>query len=260
MESTTGSPYTRFVALGDSQTEGIGDPDDNGGHRGWADRFADLLGVANPGLRYANLAVRGRRAAQIRAQQLAPAVALRPDLVTVMAGMNDIIRPRFDPAELLADLAAMFAELTATGARVVTFTYPDIGTVAPFVRLLSPRVRALNAQLRELAARHGATLIDFEPVAATTHPRVWAEDRLHLSPLGHDLVARAMAGTLEVPGADQTWRDPLPPVHRTLTEVVATELRWTTAHMFPWAVRRLRGISSSTGITAKRPDLRPVFT
>ncbi|MFQ6330082.1 SGNH/GDSL hydrolase family protein [Nocardia sp. CWNU-33] len=256
--TTPGPHYTRYVAIGDSQTEGIGDPDDAGGHRGWADRFAERLGAADPGLHYANLAIRGRRAAQIRTEQLAAAIALRPDLVTVLAGMNDIIRPRFDRDALLGHLDAMFAALTALDIRVVTFTFPDIGAVAPFARPLSARVRALNADMRRLTRQHGVTLIDFEPVAATTHPKVWAEDRLHLSPLGHDLVARAVAATLGVPGADETWRQPLPPNRRTVAGAVAGEVRWVADHLLPWIVRRLRGRSSGTDIEPKRPTLLPV--
>lgn len=251
-------PVGRFVALGDSQTEGIGDPDGRGGHRGWADRLAGLLAESCPELMYANLAVRGRRAAQIRAEQLGPAVALVPDLAAVVAGMNDLIRPRFDQEAVLADIDAMFAALTGVGARVVTFTFPDIGGVAPIVRPLSARVRAMNARMRELARRPGVLLVDFEPVAATTDRRVWAEDRLHLNPLGHDLVARAVADRLGVPGADGGWRQPLPPVRRELAESVAAELRWVAFHMAPWIGRRLRGVSSGAELTAKRPGLLPV--
>ncbi|MCU1641802.1 MAG: lysophospholipase [Nocardia sp.] len=250
--------FTRFVALGDSQTEGIGDPDGNGGHRGWADRLAGTLATVSPGLRYANLAVRGRRAAEIRAEQLGPALALRPDLAAVVAGMNDVIRPRFDQAAVLADIEAMFAALTGVGARVITFTFPDIGSVAPVVRPLSGRVRALNERLRTLAARHGVTLIDFEPVPATAHPRAWAEDRLHLSPLGHTLVARAVADTLALPGSDAGWRQPLPPLERSLPAVLTDELRWTSRYLVPWVGRRLRGESSGDGVVPKRPDMTPV--
>ncbi|NNH69195.1 SGNH/GDSL hydrolase family protein [Nocardia uniformis] len=254
-------PFTRYVALGDSQTEGIGDPDGSGGHRGWADRLAELLAAAAPErVRYANLAIRGRRTARIRAEQLAPAVALRPDLVTVMAGMNDLVHPTFDMAATVDDIEAMLTSLSATGAHVVTFTYPDIGAITPIARPLSGRIRAMNARMRALAARLGVTLVDFEPVAATTHRRVWADDRLHLSPLGHDLVARAVADTLAVPGADATWRDPLPVDNRTIEDIFRAELNWTTSHFAPWAVRRLRGMSSGAGITAKRPTLLPVVT
>ncbi|WP_280266064.1 SGNH/GDSL hydrolase family protein [Nocardia wallacei] len=257
-DNAAGRPISRYVALGDSQTEGVGDPDGRGGHRGWADRLADHLARAYPRSAYANLAVRGRRAAAIRAEQLGPALALEPDLASVVAGMNDLIRPRFDQDAVLADIDAMFAALTAAGARVVTFTYPDIGGVAPIVRPLSARVRAMNARVRELARRPGVILVDFEPVAATTDPRVWAEDRLHLNPLGHDLVARAVADTLRLPGADGSWRQPLPPLRRGLTELVAAELRWAALHMAPWIGRRLRGVSSGAGVTAKRPQLLPI--
>lgn len=250
--------FTRFVALGDSQTEGIGDPDDNGGHRGWADRLAAKLTAANPDLLYANLAVRGSRSARIRAEQLEPALALKPDLVALIAGMNDLIRPRFDQAATLADIEAMFAALTDSGATVLTFTFPDIGSVAPIVRPLSGRVRTINAEMRLLAAKYGVTLVDFESVGTTTDPRAWAEDRLHLSPLGHEIVAQAVADTLALPGADASWRDPLPPLHRASTERIIGELRWVADHLVPWVGRRLQGRSSGDGVLPKRPELSAV--
>lgn len=86
-----------YVALGDSQTEGVGDGDDVTGLRGWADRLAEHMARHNPGLVYANLAVRGRLAGQAHAEQLAPALALRPDVATVVAGVNDLLRPASTP-------------------------------------------------------------------------------------------------------------------------------------------------------------------
>ncbi|MFD5575570.1 SGNH/GDSL hydrolase family protein, partial [Streptomyces cadmiisoli] len=121
--------YLRYVALGDSQTEGLGDGDDSVGLRGFADRFAEHLAAVNPGLQYANLAVRGRLAGQVHAEQLGPALALRPDLATVVAGVNDILRPRFDAAEVAGHLEEMFAALTAAGAEVATVTFPDLGKI-----------------------------------------------------------------------------------------------------------------------------------
>lgn len=82
--------FARYVALGESQAEGLCDGDDP--YRGWADRLASQLATVNPELRYANLAIRGRLAGQVRAEQLAPALALKPDLATVVAGMNDLLR------------------------------------------------------------------------------------------------------------------------------------------------------------------------
>ncbi|MEV0204919.1 SGNH/GDSL hydrolase family protein [Streptomyces sp. NPDC050788] len=140
-----GGGYLRYVALGDSQTEGLGDGDEVRGLRGWADRLAELIARDNPDLRYANLAVRGLLAGQVRARQLAPALALRPDLATVVAGVNDVLRRRFDADEVAGHLEAMFAALTAQGARVATLTFPDIGRIAPLARPLAPRGHALIA-------------------------------------------------------------------------------------------------------------------
>jgi lysophospholipase L1-like esterase len=250
--------YTRYVALGDSQTEGLGDGDDIHGYRGWADRLAEHLAEADPDLRYANLAVRGRLTAQVHAEQLGPALRLRPDLATVMAGMNDLIRPGFDATEVAGCLEEMFAALTAAGAHVVTVTYPDIGKIAPLARPLVPRVLDFNAQIRAAAARHKVTVVDTFSHAFATDARMWSIDRLHASSLGHARIAAAMAHALNLPGSDDTWTLPLPPHPRTAGQAARAELRWIAAFAGPWIHRRLRGRSSGDGRTAKRLELAPV--
>src|SRR5438105_4295608 len=128
--------YLRYVALGDSQTEGLGDGDDTTGLRGFADRLADHLARHSPAVQYANLAVRGRLAGQVHTEQLGPALALRPDLATVIAGVNDLLRPRFDADEVAGHLETMFAALTAEGVRVATLTFPDMTRLVPLARPL----------------------------------------------------------------------------------------------------------------------------
>lgn len=251
----------RYVALGDSQTEGLGDGDDTAGLRGWADRLAEQLARHHPGLRYANLAVRGRLAGEVRAEQLAPALALRPDLVTVVAGVNDLLRPRFDADEVAAHLEAMFAALTAEGARVATLTFPDIARVIPLARPLGSRVTALNDLIRQAARRHGVVVAETGHHPVDTDPRLWSPDRLHASALGHQRIAAAMAHALALPGSDDTWTLPLPAPARPLPagwRATAAELRWVAAYLGPWLARRLRGRSSGDGRTAKRPHLLAV--
>jgi len=251
--------YERFVALGDSQTEGLQDWDPNVGFRGWADRLASSLAVANPSLHYANLAVRGLVAGQVRRSQLDAAVALRPDLATVMAGVNDLLRRRFDPAAVGAELSAMFEALVGVGARVLTVTFPDPARLTPVGRLLSARAAALNAAIRAAAARHGVLVLDLVPYPVCTDQRLWSADRLHLNELGHSRLAAAAAHALEVPGSDLSWTDPLDPLPRpTVWQRVDAELRWTAGIAGPWVMRRIRGQSSADGRIAKRPDLSPV--
>ncbi|NEA58542.1 SGNH/GDSL hydrolase family protein [Streptomyces sp. SID13666] len=251
--------YLRYVALGDSQTEGLGDGDDTVGLRGFADRFAEHLRAVNPGLQYANLAVRGRVAGQVRAEQLEPALALRPDLATVVAGVNDLLRPRFDAAEVAGQLEEMFAALTASGAHVVTLTFPDIGKIAPLARPLASRVLDLNDRIRTAAARHGVSVAETAAPPVTTDPRMWTVDRLHASPLGHERIAAAIADAVRLPGSSDAWTHPLPPqAAPTRRQTAAAELRWATAFLGPWLGRRLRGRSSGDGRTAKRPRLLPL--
>ena len=251
--------YRRYVAIGDSQTEGLNDGDEASGYCGWADRLAEMLAEAEPTVLYANLAVRGRRAGAVRAEQLDAALALKPDLVTVMAGMNDLIRPGFDVAAVAGELEAMFVALRASGAEVVTFTFPDIAKIAPIVRRLRPRLLDFNDRVREAAGRHGVIVVDTVDHPVTWDPRLWSSDRIHATPLGHATIAAATAEALGLPGSGQDWRLPLPLLAREPEwRRVRREVLWLATFLGPWAWRRLRGRSSGDGRTAKRPVLLPV--
>ncbi|WP_405705984.1 SGNH/GDSL hydrolase family protein [Streptomyces xanthophaeus] len=253
--------YLRYVALGDSQTEGLGDGDDTVGLRGFADRFAAHLAAVNPGLQYANLAVRGRLAGQVRSEQLGPALALRPDLASVVAGVNDMLRPRYDAAQVAGHLEAMFAALTAAGAQVVTVTFPDLSRIVPIARPVGARITDLNDRIRAAAGRHGVIVAETGRPTIVTDPRLWTEDRLHASPLGHERIAAALAQAVRLPGHDDSWTLPLPPQAAPAGgSAVAAELRWAAAFLGPWLGRRLRGRSSGDGRSAKRPRLLPLST
>src|SRR5664279_161367 len=197
---------TRYVAIGDSSTEGLDDPDGAGGWRGWADRLAEQLAVAFPEVTYANLAVRGRLAGRVRAEQLPAALALRPDLATVVAGMNDVLRPGFDAERVAGEVEAMQAALVAVGATVLSWTLPDPVPVMPLARPLRRRVLALNDALRAAAARTGTILVDFGRHPVTSDPRFWSDDRLH----ANAAAIRALADALGLPGSDGSWVQPLP--------------------------------------------------
>ena len=253
---TPAAGIAHYVALGDSQTEGLLDPDGRGSYRGWADRFAEIIATTSPHLQYANLAVRGKLLGQIRHEQLAEAVALHPDLVTVMGGLNDLLRSSADVDRMLADLDHMLGAFDE--ATVLTNTFPDVAAVSPLLRRVAPRVAAYNAGIREAAARHGTLLVDFAARGVGGDPRIWSPDRIHANPVGHALIAAAFADTLGLPGF-AGWADPLPGAARTGRAARAgAELRWLGSTVVPWMIRHARGRSSGDGITAKRPRLVPV--
>jgi lysophospholipase L1-like esterase len=251
--------YLRYVAIGDSQTEGIGDGDDVSGHRGWADRLAEQLARTEPEFTYANLAVRGKTARQIRAGQVAQGLELKPDLVSVLAGMNDLVRPGFDPAAIAAELEAMFQEFTAAGAHVLTLTFPDLTRLTPALTPLRPRLLDFNRRIRAAGARHGVTVVEMQYPPVTVDPRMWSPDRLHASAAGHAGIARAAAEALGLPGSDSSWQDPLPPLPPVpVWRRTAGDLAWAGSFLGPWAWRRITGRSSGDGRHAKRPRLAPV--
>jgi len=164
----------RLVAIGDSTVEGLEDPGPDGAYVGWADRFASHLNVVHPGLLYANLAVRGQTAREVHETQLRPALALAPDFAVVVAGVNDVLRPRFDGDALRDDLFAMHAVLAATRARVITFTMPDMARVAPLAVVLRRRLEFLNAVTLDCRDRYGSIVVDLASVPAASHSGVVA--------------------------------------------------------------------------------------
>ena len=203
--------FRRYVAIGDSSTAGLDDPDGKGGYRGWADRLAARVDEACPGLLYANLAVSGKLSREIREEQLDAAVAMRPDLATVFAGSNDILQRRFDAAVVHDEVARMQGALRAVGATVLTFTLPDLRGVMPLGRLLARRVAAMNEALRDASRATGAILVDFAALGLGSDRRLWSDDRFHVNAEGHARIAAALAQALGLPGADDAWARPLPP-------------------------------------------------
>jgi len=251
--------FDRYVALGDSTTEGLIDPRPDGSFRGWADRLAEQLAAGNPALRYANLAVRGRRIPQVHEEQLGPALALEPDLATVVAGLNDLLHRRYDPVGTAGHLEAMLGSLRAGGATVMTFTLPDLSSVVPLARIVRARLIEYNDAIRAAGASSGAIVVDIAAEPVSRDPRLWSPDRLHASPLGHQRIAAALAYALGLEGTDRTWAEPLRTAPRRPPHALITaELLWAQRYFTPWLLRRLRGRSSGDGRVAKRPSLTPV--
>ncbi|GAB2970738.1 SGNH/GDSL hydrolase family protein [Frigoribacterium salinisoli] len=242
------------MAIGDSFTEGIGDPEPRtpGGHRGWADRVAEVLGAATDDFAYANLAVRGRLLRQIAEEQAPAALELHPDLVAVSAGGNDILRPGTDPDEVAGRFEDLVRGLSAQGATVVVFTGPDIGAT-PVLGRLRGKVAVYNENVRAVALRQEAVVADMWALRELADPRMWAPDRLHFSALGHHTIARMVLASLAVENDLEPWR-PEPLEQRTWRRARVDDASWAREYLVPWVVRRLRHQSSGDGVLPKRPE------
>ncbi len=253
--------FSRYVAIGDSSTEGLDDPDGRGGYRGWADRLAEHAARAYPGLQYANLAVRGRSAGEIKATELADALAMQPDLATVVAGMNDLLRRNWSAVRVAGEVGEMVHALTAIGATVVMFTLPDVSRRMRLGKTMSQRTAELNIELRTIAVQERAVLLDLASSELAHDPRMWAVDRLHGNPAGHARIANELARMLGIPGVTEGGLDaPIEPSPaRPRRDVLVEDLAWIAKFVAPWAWRRLRGRTLGDGRSPKRPRLTPVL-
>jgi lysophospholipase L1-like esterase len=261
--------WTRYVAIGDSFTEGLWDPypsspddvvrpagTDEAVQRGWADRLADTLSARRLSaglepLEYANLAIRGRLLHQIVDEQLSIALDARPDLVSFIGGGNDILRPGVDVDVISQELEDAVVRIRATGADVLLGAGFKAGGALSFTR---GRTGTFNANLWSIAQRHGAYVLDLWGMRSLFDLRLWADDRLHLTPEGHRRVMNAALVALRLSPDDADYDVALPPAPALpLKEKARAEAEWAREHVVPWVKRRLTHTSSGDGRAAKWP-------
>ncbi|MFD3726137.1 SGNH/GDSL hydrolase family protein [Streptomyces sp. NPDC058671] len=247
--------YNSFVALGDSFTEGMSDLRPDGSYRGWADILADRLAARAPGFRYANLAVRGKLIRQIVDEQVEPAAAMKADVVTLVGGLNDTLRPKVDMGRVRGLLTEAVEQLAPSCGRLVLMRSP--GRNGPVMERFRPRMEELFTHIDELAARHDALVVDLYAAPSLGDPRLWDVDRLHLTTEGHRRVAEAVWQALGL-APEEDWRVPLAPSSPAgWASRRAADARFAREHLGPWIGRRLTGRSSGDGRAPKRPELLP---
>ncbi len=266
-----------FVALGDSFTEGVGDPRPDGTMRGWADLVAEQLAMASSSgaagnsarqcdqeqmrapvsaFHYANLAIRGKLLGQIVDDQLDLALSMAPDLLTFAAGGNDILRPGVDLTGLMRLCDQVVARLVEHDITVVLFTGADPSDHLPMKRVIRSHGDRFCDGIRQIAQRRGAVLVDLWNETALRDLRYWDQDRLHLNSFGHRQVAARLLRELGVqfplPWLEQPAPLPIP------EHPILAQAEYYRGHVLPWVQRRLTGKSSGDDMEAKRPLLTPV--
>jgi lysophospholipase L1-like esterase len=248
--------YTSLLALGDSFTEGMSDLLPDGTYRGWADLLAARMAARTPGFRYANLAVRGKLIGQILDEQVGLATEMGADVITLVGGLNDAMRPGCDLKRVTGLLEESVERLAPACKQLVLMRSP--GRQGPVMERFRPRMEVIFETLDSLAARHDAVLIDLYGAPSLGDPRVWDVDRIHLNPEGHRRVAEAVWQGLGHDPEDHDWQVPMAPTPPDpwLRRRIA-DARFARVHLMPWIVRRLTGRSSGDGLLPKRADLLP---
>jgi lysophospholipase L1-like esterase len=226
------------VALGDSLTEGIGDPV-AGGWRGWAALLADGLGPAGT-VDFHNLASSGARTRDVLERQTPRALALRPDLASVIVGVNDTLRRSYDIHAVAAGLSRVYAAFAAQGVPLVTACLPDPGALLrlprPLARPLARRQQSVNEVVHALSARHAALHLHLTDGDWLADPAMWSADRLHPGERGHRMVAvrvhRLLADAGLADGAPPRAEPELPP------PTWAARMKWLATKGTAWVLRR----------------------
>lgn len=254
---------SRYVAIGDSFTEGLWDPYPAPGgkdlQRGWADRLAGTLSERRitrglPPIEYANHAIRGKLLGSIVAEQLPRALEQEPDLLSIVGGGNDILRPGTDPDELAKTLEAAVIQARRAGARVLMATGMD-PIALPIVRRTRGKAATFNSHIWSIARNQGAAVLDLWGLRALQHPSMWAGDKIHLSPLGHHRVAQAALSGLGLSPDDPDWREKLSLPTLSRVDVLRDHGNWIINDVAPWLTRRVTHRSSGDARTPKFPDL-----
>jgi lysophospholipase L1-like esterase len=245
--------FTRYIAIGDSFTEGVGDTYPNGGERGWADLVAHGLAVAGgEQFRYANLAIRGRLLAPIAGEQMDAAIAQHPDLISLNGGGNDIMRPKVTIAQIADQLLEAADRAVAAGSHVLLASGGNPTGHLPMGRRIQERGELLAAAVRRDLPRTGITFVDNWADTELAQNEYWARDGLHLGPAGHRRVA---AHTLAALGVAIPDFGPLPDL-----EPRARTAEYWRDYVLPWIGRRLTGRSSGDGREPKVALLSPIET
>ncbi|MFI6209814.1 SGNH/GDSL hydrolase family protein [Streptomyces sp. NPDC051041] len=227
----------RFAALGDSLTEGVGDPVGDG-WRGWAALLAPAL--AERPVEFTNLAVSGAQTRDVRERQLPAALALRPDVASVLVGVNDTLRRTFDIHAVAARLDEVYAALARRDAVLLTACLPDpgamLGLPGALAGPLARRQRAVNTVVHALSDRYGALHLHACAGDWITDRALWSADRLHPGERGHRLLAVRFHALLAehgvATGAAPSSEPEFPPPTR------AARLRWLATAGTGWVARR----------------------
>ncbi|KQR54556.1 GDSL family lipase [Leifsonia sp. Leaf336] len=249
--------FSSFIAIGDSFTEGVGDDLPDGRQRGWADFVALGLAQAAPGpVRYANLAIRGRKLGPILAEQLEPAIAQHPQLVSLNGGGNDIMRPRVTIESVATQLVDAADRVAASGSTMLLLSGANPSRHLPLGGLLRKRGDELAVAVRAFLPRHGVLFVDNWADESLEDIRYWSADRLHLNALGHARVASNVLTALDVPvppewGVAEVEAAPAGERSRRTAD-------YYRRYVLPWIGRRLTGRSSGDGRTAKIAELTVV--
>lgn len=234
----------RFVAIGDSFTEGVGDDLPDGRVRGWADLVAQgwADSLTEP-IQYANLAVRGKLIEPIIEQQLEPALALGPTHLSFNGGGNDMLRPRTSISHVSELFVHVVRRCREEGVQLIALSGANPSGQLPLRPVIQKRGDLLSAAVAQRLQPHPDVITAWNwPDRELATPGYWSDDRLHMNARGHHRVAARVLTALGQHAPSAWWSLPVLPDARSPRGV-----GYYAEYVGPWVKRRLTGTSSGDG-------------
>ena len=191
--------WKRFVAIGDSFTEGIGDEVEGIALKSWVDHFVQLC--VND-IEYANFAKRGLVTQEIRSQQLEKALTFNADLVSLIAGANDVLKGRWNHNAYKNDMEFMINTLSKTGADIMIANLPDFTVRLPFAsekkQIIKEQLLEANDVIRSLSREYKLHNVDFWSHPLVNDNTLWSKDLIHPNSKGYVKVAELIFSSVLV--------------------------------------------------------------
>lgn len=238
----------RYVAIGDSFTEGVGDELPDGSVRGWADLVAQgLADATGEPVQYANLAIRGKLLRGIIAEQLEAAIALGPSIISFNGGGNDMLRPGTDLPWVIGETERALRRIQSAGIEPLLLAGGNPTGGLPSGGRVARKGDELTRSATRMAEQLGIRLTDNWNDRELAASQYWSLDRLHLASVGHHRVATNVLRTLGHERPADWVVDAAPIAAPGMRE----QLAYTREHVLPWIGRRLTGRSSGDGRSPK---------
>ncbi|MES5866578.1 GDSL-type esterase/lipase family protein [Bacillus cereus group sp. RP32] len=191
--------WKRFVSIGDSFTEGIGDEVEGIALKSWVDHLVQLC---EKDIEYANFAKRGLVTKEIRSQQLEKALTFNPDLVSLIAGANDVLKGRWNHEAYKNDMKFMIDTLSKAGADIIIASLPDFTVRLPFSsekkQVLKEQLLEANEVILSLSREYKLHHVDFWNHHLVNDNTLWSKDLIHPNSKGYVKVAELIFSSLPV--------------------------------------------------------------
>jgi acyl-CoA thioesterase I len=188
----------RYLALGDSLSQGVGAPDEQTGS--FPALLAEKWRDGGCQVELQNAGISGYTAGQVLEEEVPQIEEFKPTLITFQAGGNDLVNG-ITADEYRNNVAAVLDAATGSGARVIVLAQNEWFRAPSGQGYIEPQARdEFDSILIEEAQSRGAEFVDMRPIyKQQADENLWVEDGIHPTPEAYETWATELAGQVPAP-------------------------------------------------------------